>query len=347
MNTFIKILACILFLGLGKVHAQTSPPANKPDVKYTGKWYQFLHWVEIGPEGLMISNGDTTGNKPYKPTLRVWKETGSDSSRLWYYDGIRWKEFVGGGGSGGGGSTEIIAGGPFTTSNVQIAYNPGTNLTPKQLIEKVWYGLKPPIATLTGGTTLELTASATVARTLNWSATRQSNTPILTSITVAGVTQSFTQPAQGATVSGTQNVNVPANTTTTYSNVVVADDGQTDTEQTSFSFLGRKYYGLVSDTTGMGTGAQNSVILAFADQPLSNTNDLTTNTGSITGVKFWVYAYPASLGDLSALAFNSIPALEAMNKQTVSFTNALGYTQNYIIYWNKQGQTIPSDITAQ
>jgi hypothetical protein len=248
------------------------------------------------------------------------------------------------GGGGGGGS--LIPGGAFTTSNIEVGFNPCTDCTADSIIKRVWYGIKPPLATLTGGTTLELTASGTVSQTLNWGASRQSNTPILTSIVVAGVTQSFSQPAQPGTVSGTQNVSVPANTTTTYSNVVTAADAQTATATTQFIFLGKKYYGLLSDTAGITTGSLNATIIALTSS-FASTKTLSTSTGSITGTKFWAYAYPSTLGDLSALSFNSIPALEAMNKITLSITNASGYTQDYTVYYNKQGQTVQSDISAQ
>lgn len=248
--------------------------------------------------------------------------------------------------AGGGGSGTTIPGGAFTTSNVQVGFNPGVNITADSLLLAVFYGIKPPTADLDGGITIELTSAGTVGETLNWEAGRQSNTPILTSIVVAGVTQSFSQPAQPGTVSGTQGVTVPANTTTIYSNVVTAADGQTATATTTFTFLGRKYYGLLDDTTGITVGSLNSDIIALTSV-FASTKSLTTSTGSITGTKFWCYAYPATLGDLSALAFNSIPALEAMNKITLSITNASGYTQNYTVYYNKQGQTVQSDITAQ
>lgn len=247
----------------------------------------------------------------------------------------------------GGSDTSTIRGGAFTTSNVQVGFNPGTNITTKQLIEAVFYGNQPPTATLTSAnSTLELTSAPSVTQTLNWGAGRGVNTPILTSIVVAGVSQSFSQPSQPGTVTGTQNVAVPANTTTTYSNVVTAQDGQTATANFTFNWLGKKYYGLLTDTTGITTGSLNSNIIALTSV-FATTKALTTNTGAITGTEFWCYAYPSTLGDLSALSFNSIPALDAMNKITLSITNASGYTQNYTVYYNKQGQTIPSDITAQ
>ncbi len=249
------------------------------------------------------------------------------------------------GGGGGGGGETILPAGPFVTENIHIAYDPGTNLTAAEIIQKVWYATRPS-ATLTGGTTLELTNASTVSQTLNWGAHRQVGATTLSTIIVAGVSQSFSQPAAGGTVSGTQAVSVPANVPTTYSNVVTALDGQTATATTTFNFLGKRYYGLLTDTTGITAGSLNSTIIALANS-FASTKVLSVNTGVVTGTEFWCYAYPSVLGDLSSLTFNEIPALEAMNKITLSITNALGYTQNYTVYYNRQGQTTSSDIATE
>ncbi len=265
----------------------------------------------------------------------------------WSFDpstGI-WDTLQSSSGGGGGGGETILPAGTFVTENIHIGFNPGTNLTAAEIIQQVWYATKPS-ATLTGGTTLELTNASTVSQTLNWSAHRQVGATTLSTIVVAGVSQSFSQPAAGGTVSGTQAVNVPANVPTTYSNVVTALDGQTATATTTFNFLGKRYYGLLTDTAGITTGSLNSTIIALTSS-FASTKVLSVNTGVVTGTEFWCYAYPSVLGDLSSLTFNEIPALEAMNKITLSITNALGYTQNYTVYYNKQGQTESSDIATQ
>lgn len=240
----------------------------------------------------------------------------------------------------------IIPGGEFTTSNVGVGYNPGTNLTVQQFISSVWYGLKPPTATLTGGTLLEYTNASTVSQTLNWSAGRQSNTATLSTIVVGGIPQTFAQPAQSATVSGTQVVSVPANTSTTYTNLVTASDGQTASATTEFTFQPRKYYGWISDTTGIGSGAQDAAILALTST-LSNSKSLTVNTGAPGGTKFFVYAYLSSLGTITSISFNGIPADDAMTTISKSLTTANTYSGTYKIIYNKQGQTTSSDVIFQ
>lgn len=340
------ILSILIFLVAMASIAQTKtliPPTGTPNGIYHYPSI-FSDSVQLFPTGSGYPSIDMTN---YLAKVRLaGLQFDSANHIFWYFDpstGV-WDTLQSTGGGGGGGG-EIIPGGAFVTSNVEIGFNPGTNLTAAEIIKKVWYGTQP-IATLTGGTTLEFTSSPTVSQTLNWGATRQVGAVELATIVVAGVSQSFSQPAEGGTVNGTQGVNVPANVTTIYQNIVTADDGQTATASTTFNFLGRRYYGVVSDTTGIGSGTQDAVILALTNS-FATTKTLSVSTGSITGTQFWVYAYPATLGALSSLLFNSIPALEAMNTTTRSFTNSLGYSQNYIFYWNKQGQTVQSDITAQ
>jgi hypothetical protein len=262
---------------------------------------------------------------------------------------VKWQKIgIGGTSTGGGGTgSDTLFNGPFTTSNIQAGFNPGNNQNIADVIRKVWYNILPPTASIGGGTTLELTASSTVAATLSWSAGRQSNTPPLATIQVAGQSQAFSQPSQGGSVSGTQAVSVPANVTTTYHNIVTDNTGVVVDVTTTYNFLGRRYYGWVTDTTGIGTGTQDAVIRALTNQPFATTKSLSTNTGNPSGTQFYVYVYPSSLGALTNFSFNSFPAIDAMNVATRSFTNALGNTQTYKIYWNKNGQTESSDILAQ
>lgn len=245
----------------------------------------------------------------------------------------------------------LIPGGPFTSSNVQTGFNPGNNLTFAQLVNKVWYGTQAPTATLTGGINLEYNNGTVTSRTLSWSGGRLSNTPVLSTIVVNGISQAFSQPAQGASVSGTQSVSVPANTTTTYSNVVTASDGQTSTATTTFTFSPRKYYGWISDTTGIASGGQDAVIKALTST-LSNSKNLGSNvtpynTGNPSGTQFFVYAFPSFLGSISSITFNGLPADLAMTTISKSITTTNGYTGTYTVIFNKQGQTASSDVIFQ
>jgi len=243
------------------------------------------------------------------------------------------------------GSGGVIPGGAIT-SLPELGDNPGTDITSNDFIINEFYKSQPPTATLTGGQTLELRSAQTMNYTLNWTAGRQSATDSLFSVVVATVPQTFSQPAAGDIISGTQDVSFPANTDTTFQNVVTTTDSKTATATTTFYFLPKRYYGWISDTTGIGTeGFDDSKITALGNE-LSASKIKSWNTGSPTGTQFYVYAYYVTAGELSHFDMNGFPSLEAMNHVIRNFTNTLGFTGQWIIYWNKNGQTLSSDIIA-
>lgn len=211
-----------------------------------------------------------------------------------------------------------------------------------------------PTATLTGGVTQEYTAPAgnDLNYSLNWSAGRQAATSsaqataTLSTIVVGGTSQTFSQPSAGATVNGTQLVAVVRNTNTTFTNLVTTSDGKTASATTTFTFLPKRYYGWVSDTTGLRSGAADATIRALSSE-LSASKVKSWSTGSPSGTQFYVYAYYATAGALSAFDMNGFPSIEAMNSVSRSFTNSEGYTGTWYIYWTINGQTTASTIEAE
>jgi hypothetical protein len=258
---------------------------------------------------------------------------------LWVRDSTATKWLVGSGASGS------IPAGVITTIPV-VGTNPGTNLSTGDWITNTFYGSQPPTAILTGGVTLELQSAATLNYTLNWTSGRQAATNPLSTIVVAGVNQTFTQPAQSASVSGTQAVSFAANTNVTYSNVTTTDDGKSATATTTFSFLPKRYYGWISDTTGIGSGSFDDAIITALGSELSASKSKSFSTGSPTGTQFLVYAYFSTAGALTQFDMNGFPSIDAMNSATRNFTNASGYTGEWIIYWSKNGQTLSSTVIA-
>lgn len=235
--------------------------------------------------------------------------------------------------------------GTAITSLPSIGFVPNTNDV-GEWINNVFYQSQPPTATLTGGQTLEYQSAATLNKTLNWTAGRQSATNPLSTIVVAGTNETFSQPAQGASVSGTQSVSFPANTDITYQNIVTTDDNKSATASTTFSFLPKRYFGWISDTTGIGTsGFDDSKITSLGNE-LSASKVKSWLTGNPTGTQFYVYAYYSTAEELSHFDMNGFPSIDAMNHVTRNFTNALGYTGQWIIYWSKNGQTLSSTIVA-
>jgi hypothetical protein len=261
-----------------------------------------------------------------------------DAFRVW--NGFNWVKA----GSGTGASDSLRFGGAIT-SLPSVGVNPNTrNIA--DWIDSVFYQSQYATATLTGGVNLEFRSAQTMNYTLNWSAGRLGGTKTLGNISVAGITQGFAQPASPGTVSGTQSVSFPANTNISYSNIVTTIDGKVITVITGFNFGANRYFGWITDTTGIGTtGFDNSKITALNNE-FSMSKVKSWNTGAPTGTQFYVFAYYYTAGDLNNFAFNTFPSIESMNHVQRSFTNALGFTGQWIIYWNKNGQTLSSDLTT-
>jgi len=324
----------ILILSFLSGNAQVPQPEGVP-TRLGNPWYSTPFFSF--DKGLVIQPTDTVSVAKYIGTIRQAYGT------YWRWTGSQWVKF--GESESIVPPTETITGKPFTTLPT-LGFNPGPGeLSWQEFLQKTFYGLQPPIATLTPNTTLELTGNSSTSTVISWTAGRGLNTPPLTSVVVAGVTKTFTQPNYSSSVGGDQVVNVPANTTTVYQNIVTDSSGAKDTASVTINWLGKKYYGAVSDTTGIGSGTQDGVIRALSNA-FASSRGLSTSINP-SGTQFFVYAYPATLGNLSALTFNGFASLAAMNTATRSFTNSLGYTQTYILYWNKLGQTSSSTIIAQ
>lgn len=106
----------------------------------------------------------------------------------------------------------------------------------------------------------------------------------------------------------------------------------------------KRYYGWLSDTTGITTGGQNANILALA-QGASSSQSLTVNTGNPGGTKFYVFGYISSSPNISSITQNGNPSIAAWNFATISnFTNNQGAGISIKIVYSKNGQTGSSDI---
>jgi hypothetical protein len=260
-----------------------------------------------------IHNGTT----PTEKNAIGGDETGR---HLWIFDGQAWNMASGG--------EDTMDAGPFT-SVPAVNFNPGTHLTPKEIILAAFYRAQPPTATLSssnGGTQELMELGPALSFTLTWSAGRNNATKPIGAVTVAGIPQTFSQPAAGNSVSGTQVVQVPRNTTTTIQAIVTTEDNQTTTASVTIPWSARRYYGWLSSDT-----PTDAEILSLSSEFSSSTTKTYTQPGS-TGEKHYVYVYPASWGLLTKLDFGGISAINAVLLTTRPLTNASGYTQAYNIY---------------
>lgn len=124
----------------------------------------------------------------------------------------------------------------------------------------------------------------------------------------------LTAPAGGLRVSGDR--------------VVAPSGNDTTQDSVSVQFFHRIYYGCSTDasiTTLAGLQKLSSVLQN------SKAKSLTSVTTSAN--QYYYFAYPASLGDLSAITLNgSVPALGSFTKTTATITNGAGKEISYNIY---------------
>ncbi len=183
-----------------------------------------------------------------------------------------------------------------------------------------------PTSTLSGGYSYERRASGTFTPTLSWSAGRlaagtgvNATNPIST-IVVGGVSQTFSQPSAGSSVSGTQVVTVTNNTNSTFTNTVTTTDSKTASVTTSFTVYDKRYIGWA--VTSTPTSAE---ILAAVYQDNSGGNASINTTLSVIGTAR--YLFIVNTVNQSSITVNGFPSTAAFSlNNTVTFTNASGGT---------------------
>lgn len=237
---------------------------------------------------------------------------------------------------------EDNAGRTITRSNFN-ALN-GTTFT---TLEDVFFPPEPPTASLLvdifgsnngSNRTVEVTTAGTTNGTANWTAGRSASTGDITSITAAGVSQTFSNPPAPGTVNGSQAFTVTNNTNTTISLSVVSTTGNA-TDNVSISWLFKRYWG--TDANGTLTDAE----LIAGSNELSGSR---AKTFSVTPANEFVYfAYPQSYGNLTSITVNGFESISAFTLTTQSHTNASGGITTYNVYVSNNLFTAASTIVTQ
>ena len=310
MKILFSLFLFIPFIGL----AQPVLPKGVPSPKSNG-------YSEIGyyraDSAFLVGTRDTN----FTPVAGVTAMVFAHDS-LYYYSVSQTKWIA-----LGTGSSSQIPGGPIT-SLPAVADNPGTNIPVSTFIINEFYKNQSPTATLTGGAIIDYTSAGSTAKTLNWSAGRQFATNPLSSIVVAGVGQSFSQPSAPGTVSGTQSVNVPANTTTTYQNVVTTTDGKTATASTTFTSELRIYAGFVSSTTPTSADIIAATGSSYVGGEFATSRNQSGSLSTPSGSKYVMFCNPVSFG-VPNITINGLGV--TYNITTITFVGPLGYSSSYYL----------------
>lgn len=313
---------------------------------YTDATEQTIPQRIIAKDGLNGTGIDWKGKldaPPAEPKTN-WAYYDSLQKKSFIFDGADWQILSQDGTSSTDSSLAAFNGNRPITGSVFNGENPGTNDLVKW-IEYLFYPSQGPTSSLslTYGSetkttiTLEKMADgADLPATLNWEAGRQAATKLLSSITVAADTTTFTQPNEGASVSGTANVTVPRNENTSFSVRVVTEDNKLSSSSVNFRFLWKRYYGFIA------TSLANDVMLTPTNgQILSLSSEFASSRGftktvSPGSAKRLVIAYPLTMdsNDME-IKISGFDQKGAFDRQVISVTNQSGATTDYVVYTAK------------
>lgn len=195
---------------------------------------------------------------------QLWVKTSTNDENTWdILDVQAWQNSTGTwesvlpGSGGGGGSTAFDGNRIITRAGDLQGITPGgTDVV--AFLNNLLYPSEPPTASLTltlDGTTngsnrtKEFDAGTIESATANWTAGRQATSDSLQSIEVDGNIQSFTNPAQGASVNGTQVLSFPSNVDKSIELVVTTADGKSDTDSIAVNYRWKLYLGFATTNT--------------------------------------------------------------------------------------------------
>lgn len=344
--------------------------ANKKSYIYTGS-----AWKVLSQDGTNGTNGtgiiwrdETT--EPEEPQLN-WAYYNVAQKKSFIYNGTEWKILAKDGVDGGGATSPFDGSRPITQTGLPVTgFNPNTNDL-AEWIQKVFYPTTAPSATLTAslvhpktgstvnssGGTIEIdrvAAGTNIDVTLNWGATRSATTAELSTITVAGQSQSFTPPPAGSSVSGTANTTIARNTNITLSNQVMTTDGKASPNaNVNIRFSDKIYYGFMDAHGGIANGDGNFVPTDAEIQALANKSFATSrilnnvSSGNPTGSQRLVIAFPASYDNNTKILLGGFESTDAFEKHTKSFTNASDGVLNYVVFVHKSNSAASFTIKIE
>jgi len=344
--------------------------ANKKSYIYTGS-----AWKVLSQDGTNGTNGtgiiwrdETT--EPEEPELN-WAYYNVAQKKSFIYNGTEWKILAKDGADGSGSNSPFDGSRPITQTGLPVTgFNPNTNDL-AEWIQKVFYPTTAPSATLTAslvhpktgstvnssGGTIEIdrvAAGTNIDVTLNWGATRSATTAELSTITVAGQSQSFTPPPAGSSVNGTANTTIARNTNITLSNQVMTTDGKASPNaNVNIRFSDKIYYGFMDAHGGIANGDGNFVPTDAEIQALANKSFATSrilnnvSSGNPTGSQRLVIAFPASYDNNTKILLGGFESTDAFEKHTKSFTNASDGVLNYVVFVHKSNSAASFTIKIE
>ncbi len=175
---------------------------------------------------------------------------------------------------------------------------------------------------------------------LSFTATYQNGTPIGSTVTFTGWGASLplTNSWAGPTLN-TEAVNYPAVAGTVTFNLASQSSSASDTDALVHTFVNRRFWGVSTvsgsyteaDVEGLaGTELSNSVVKTFSVSPGSGQYIVWSSPSRLGPIEFFVGGFPGGF----------------LGPETVSITNASGYTENYYVYHSVNSNLGSTSVTT-
>jgi hypothetical protein len=193
--------------------------------------------------------------------------------------------------------------------------------------------LQNPLATLVSNITSyeRVAAGADLTILLAWSGGRFGATSVLKStdslatIIVGGVSQSFSQPNVGNSISGVQSVTAARNTTVTFYNTVSTITSKTTTASATVTVYDKRYIGWA--TTPTPTDVE--IRAAIAQDNSGGSGNYLANLAQLGTARYLFYANTVTT---SSVVLNGFPSTAAFTlNQSRTFTNSVGGQTTYFV----------------
>jgi len=360
IRLLLALALIVSMFGISYGQAGSVQPTATP-TNMTSKYYNYLGYVGVD-SGLFIPSRDTvftpTGSK-----AAITRRT--QDGRLYYYDSLQSKWFQA--------SVDTFSTNPTVNSTTFGKYTSGQSpnwkgFTARQaILDAITNCVNPtytqPTASISSSPTFTTYEYGYNLGLITLSSTfTQNNAGSLTGTTyyvngspIAGntftISSLISQQSAYVNKQYSQGACKPNSCGDTVCTGRVAA-GSVNSSTGNYSVGYRRYYGWITDTTGITTGAQNAAILALVDNSVFSTSAAFGTSGSpistgnpTGGSAFYVFGYLSSSPTMASITQNGFPSLYSYNTAVLSsFANSQGATISIRIYYNKNVQTSSSTI---
>ncbi|GAC1588340.1 MAG: hypothetical protein NVS3B19_07860 [Ginsengibacter sp.] len=196
------------------------------------------------------------------------------------------------------------------------------------------------MATGYGGTSAtsiiaEQMGSGTSSVKLDWTATKQATTDIITSVDIDGASQTFTDPAQGASATGSSTITATNNTNKSFVLTVKTKDAKSSSSTASIAFQWKRYWGFMDTKTANGVAftPSNADILALPNNEFGSSKGVTKSVGAPPIQQKLIIAFPLAWDIGTQIFVGGLDNTSAFDRKVLTnFVNGSNGKIDYVAY---------------